>query len=185
MDDLQELEWQALEAARRRDKMIDDELAALDAAKEEIEKPRTRGWFADVGSSFWRGILKAGKATVEGLDSLTVYTGDVRYSSEAGFSYYTPSEARAMRANNVTPPVAGMETVDKAINYLGAPETKTGAVTEGLSQWLTGFLPINRAAKGMEFLSTWGKAGDAVRGLTASAASPPSSSTGRKATLPT
>src|ERR1041384_4457988 len=146
MDDLSELEAQTFDAARRRDKMMEDELASLDAAQEATKDENTRGWFADVGASIARGSLKAVASTHEALSKLAdapsrwlgEHLGDVAWTDD-GFELWTPSEVRSFNARKKFEGlVTGREQpspVDallaSGVNAIGEPQTTTGAVTQG------------------------------------------------------
>lgn len=114
------------------------------------ENPRTRGWFTDVAASAARGPLKAIQAAADLLPGDG--TGGI-YIGRDGISFDD-----------------GESLIDAGVDALGAPQTGTGAVTEGVSQFVTGFLATKKAAfvagtlgRGVQFIQQWGKASVAVK----------------------
>ena len=173
MDEL-ELELQrADEAIAARQKAAKDLEAELTGSSEVQQNPRTRGWFTDVAASALRGPLKM----LQSVGRITDITGDVRLNIGNGkplIEVRSPAEAKAAnRGITIKSLVTGqpeLDPIDSLIqggqDALGAPQTKTGNVVQGITQFVSGAVPVGRLGAAAEILQGGSRAITAVRGIT-------------------
>ena len=160
--DLEALAERAKASVKARSEAASKARAELALDIEADASPRTRGWFADVGASAARGSLKAVAATHEALGKLVdtparwlgEHVGDLAVGEDGGLEWWTPSEVRAFNGKEKFKtmvsgqvPVAPVDQLlNKGVEAIGAPETTTGALTQGVSQFLVGLFPVSRAS---------------------------------------
>jgi GNAT superfamily N-acetyltransferase len=141
-------------------------LLMLQAEPQIEENLRTRGWGTDQVASAARGPLKAVSAYLKAAEGIGEWiderTGRLRINNPFGdksfLEYIPPSQVKAENSGlTLNTLVTGerkntdnvvSKTLDAGAEAIGKPQTKTGAVVEGVSQFLSGFLLTRRITSG-------------------------------------
>lgn len=163
-----------LELAREREQEERRKALALRAELKLAQQansdamPRTRDWLTDVGASALRGSIKAAKSTYSAIAGVAEYvtdrTGDVRLNIGNGRPWLEVVAPAEMAKRN-----EGQDAVERTFtagtDALGAPQTVAGGITEGITQFVVGMLPVSRIAKSAGILQGAGQAVTVARGL--------------------